>query len=230
MGVLKEKKGLQGRWPKTLSVFILPFVCFFLFRAFAFEPFVIPSESMLPNLLVHDHIIVNKHDYGLKFLWGDGWLVKFKQPSRGDVVVFRYPVNRNVFYIKRLIGLPGDEIIVRGMSVTVNGELYALEPTTHLNIFQESNGSKTYDVMYASELEQENEESKKYTVPEGSYFVMGDNRYNSQDSRYWGMLSSDLLVGKAIYTWLSCDEMLESAPFICNLQTIRKERLLKKID
>lgn len=232
MRIIKEKKGLQGRWSKTLTVFFLPFVFFFLFRAFGYEPFVIPSESMLPNLFVHDHIVVNKHEYGLKKLWGDGWLLQFKQPSRGDIVVFRYPLNRNVFYIKRLIGLPGDQITVRGMSLTVNGELYPLEPTTDLNIFQEANGLKTYQVVYSTDVEPfaGEEEIKKYTVPEGAYFVMGDNRYNSMDSRYWGMLSADLLVGKASFIWLSCDEMLESAPFLCNLQTLRTERLFKKIN
>ncbi|MBC7457361.1 MAG: signal peptidase I [Bdellovibrionaceae bacterium] len=228
---MKKKIGLQGRWPKTLVVFFFPLMVFFLFRGFVYEPFVIPSESMMPNLLIHDHIIVNKYTYGLRSLFTDGWLIKFKSPERSDVVVFRYPKNHNVFFIKRLIGLPGDEISVQGMSLKVNGQLYPLDPTVDVGVFSESNGVKNYDVAYYSEGDVDlKPEEKIFKVPPKSYFVMGDNRYNSHDSRFWGFVPENLLIGKASRVWLSCEEMLESAPFICNPQTIRGNRFFKKIE
>lgn len=228
---MKKKIGLQGRWPKTLLVFFFPLIIFFLFRGFIFEPFVIPSESMMPNLLIHDHIIVNKHEYGLRSLFTDSWMIKFKPPQRGDVVVFRYPKNHNVFFIKRLIGLPGDTISVQGMSLKVNGQLYPLEPAFEGGVFKEHNGVKSYEVAYYPDGDNDLQpEETSFKVPAKSYFVMGDNRYNSHDSRFWGFVPEKFLIGKASVVWLSCEEMLESAPFICNPQTFRAERFLKKIE
>ncbi len=228
---MKKKIGLQGRWPKTLLIFFFPLIIFFLFRGFVFEPFVIPSESMMPNLLIHDHIIVNKHDYGLRSPFVDGWLLKFTSPQRGDVVVFRYPKNHNVFFIKRLIGLPGDEITIQGMSLKVNGELYSLEPAFETGLFKESNGKKSYEVAYYPEDDNETfQEEKVFKVPPNSYFVMGDNRYNSHDSRFWGFVPDKFMIGKASVIWMSCEEMLESAPFICNPQSFRRDRFMKKIE
>lgn len=228
---MKKKIGLQGRWPKTLVVFFFPLMVFFLIRGFVYEPFVIPSESMMPNLLIHDHIIVNKHTYGLRSLFTDSWLIKFAPPERGDVVVFRYPKNHNVFFIKRLIGLPGDEITIQGMSLKVNGQLYPLDPAFDVGVFNENNGAKSYDVAYYSDGDVDLQpEEKVFKVPAKSYFVMGDNRYNSHDSRFWGFVPDKFLIGKASRVWLSCEEMLESAPFICNPQTFRRERFFKTIE
>ena len=229
--MLKKKIGSQGRWPKTLLIFSFPFLVFFLFRGFMFEPFVIPSESMMPNLLIHDHIVVNKHTYGLRSLFTDNWLVQFREPQRGDVVVFRYPKNHNVFFIKRLIGLPGDEIKVQGMSLKVNGELYPLDPAFEAGVFSEYNGAKAYEVAYFADGEDDvRGEEKVFKVPAKSYFVMGDNRYNSHDSRFWGFVPEKFLIGKASAIWMSCEEMLDSAPFLCNPQSFRRERFFKKID
>lgn len=229
--MLKKKIGLQGRWPRTLFIFSLPFVIFFLFRGFMYEPFVIPSESMMPNLLIHDHIVVNKHTYGVRSLFTDHWLIKFREPQRGDVVVFRYPKNHNVFFIKRLIGLPGDEIRVQGMSLKVNGELYPLDRAFEAGVFNEYNGSKSYEVAYFADGENDIQiEEKVFKVPAKSYFVMGDNRYNSHDSRFWGFVPEKFLIGKASGIWMSCEEMLDSAPFLCNPQSFRRERFFKKID
>jgi signal peptidase I len=228
-----KKIGLQGRWPKTLFVFFLPFILFYLIRSFFLEPFVIPSESMLPNLMIHDHILVNKNTYGLRSLFSDSWWIKFQSPKRGDVVVFRYPENLNVFFIKRLIGLPGDQIKVRGMSLKVNDKLYSLEPDFEPNLFFENNGEKAYKIAFLSDSDRDeslDSEEKIFTVPDHSYFVMGDNRYNSHDSRFWGFVPDQLLIGKAQYIWMSCEDTLESAPFICNPQTFRFNRFLQKID
>ena len=128
MSLIKKKIGKQGTWPQALLTFFLPLVLVFLFRWLLFEPFVIPSESMVPNLLIHDHIIVKKFAYGFKPPLGDGWLWKFQDPKRGDVVVFRFPENRDIFFIKRLIGLPGDEITVQNGQIAVNGQPWSLAP------------------------------------------------------------------------------------------------------
>lgn len=245
MSLIRPKKGKQGRWPNALLLFFLPLILFFSFRWLVLETFVIPSESMVPNLFVHDHIIVQKYVYGIKPVMGDGWLIKWAEPKRGDVVVFRYPENRDVFFIKRLVGLPGDSIEINGMNVKVNGELLELnpvaQPPTEISFrvayqppaeyYSEKLGDKSYfvrfegDAVTAADLG-----AKTFTVAPGSYFVMGDNRYNSQDSRVWGNLPRDLLVGRARFVWFSCDKMLEAAPYICDPLSLRLERFFKTIN
>jgi signal peptidase I len=221
----RTKIGKQGRWPQALVLFFLPIFLIFGLRWFFYEPFVIPSESMVPNLYIHDHILVQKFAYGLKPPMGDGWLFKWSQPGRGDVIVFRYPENRDVFFIKRLIGLPGDIIRTKGMSLTVNGNIYSLDPYGGTGDFEEFNLQKKYIVRFDQESNFDQTEEREYIVPENSFFVMGDNRFNSHDSRFWGFVSQDLLVGKAQFIWLSCEETLVSMPFICNPATLRSERL-----
>ncbi len=242
--MIQKKIGQQGRWPRTLLLFFFPFILFFLIRHFILEPFVIPSESMLPQLKIHDHILVNKYHYGLRSFFSDTWLIRWNQPQRGDIIVFRYPENRNIFFIKRLIGLPGDRIEVRGMSLKINNQLYALEPDAQFeNIFIENNGSKKYSVMVSgidvvdqslSDNKKENLTSdeegwKTFTVSEKSYFVMGDNRFNSHDSRFWGAVPENLLIGKAFTIWMSCEEMLESAPSVCDPSTMRWDQFFKTL-
>lgn len=225
----RKKIGKQGRWPQALMLFFLPIFLIFSLRWFFYEPFVIPSESMVPNLYIHDHILVQKFSYGLKPPMGDGWLLKWSQPKRGDVVVFRYPENRDVFFIKRLIGLPGDKIKTKGMSLTVNDQIYHLEPMATIGELEEDNSEKKYIVRFDHSTGFDQTEEKEFTVPKKSYFVMGDNRFNSHDSRFWGFVPEDLLVGRAQLIWLSCEETLVSMPFICNPLTFRSERLFMGI-
>ncbi len=226
MNFPRLKIGKQGRWPQALVLFFLPIFLIFSLRWFFYEPFVIPSESMVPNLYIHDHILVQKFAYGLKPPMGDGWIFKWSQPERGDVIVFRYPENRDVFFIKRLIGLPGDVIKTKGMSLTVNGNLYSLEAIGGTGNFEErTNLQRTYTVRFDQESNFDQNEDKEFVVPKNSYFVMGDNRFNSHDSRFWGFVAEDLLVGKAQFIWLSCEETLVAMPFICNPATLRSERL-----
>lgn len=244
MSLIRPKKGKQGRWPYALLLFFFPLILFFSFRWLVIETFVIPSESMVPNLFIHDHILVQKYVYGIKPMMGDGWLINWSEPKRGDVVVFRYPENRDVFFIKRLVGLPGDKIEVRGMNVKINGELLDLQPIENpvqdisfrvayqpdaqyyseklgdINHFVRFEGTSAFDAAM---------ETKTFEVAPNSYFVMGDNRYNSQDSRFWGNLPKDLLVGRARYIWFSCEKMLEAAPYICDPLSLRLERLFKTI-
>lgn len=239
MNLIKQKIGKQGTWPQALLTFFLPLVLVFLFRWFLFEPFVIPSESMVPNLLIHDHIVVKKFSYGFKPPVGDGWLWKFKEPQRGDVVVFRFPENRDVFFIKRLIGLPGDQITVQNGQVAVNGIPWSLSPLEAgtqadedvFNYYTEtSDNEESHIIRLFTKYDHLLPEEKKYTVPEHSYFVMGDNRDQSHDSRFWGFMNEDLLVGQASLIWMSCEETLISAPFICDPLRLRSRRFFKTIN
>ena len=245
MSLIRAKKGKQGRWPYALLLFFFPLILFFSFRWLVLETFVIPSESMVPNLFIHDHILVQKFVYGIKPVMGDGWLVNWAEPKRGDVVVFRYPENRDVFFIKRLVGLPGDKIEVKGMNVKINGELLDLKPVenpvqdisfrvaypSEAQYYVEKLGDINHFVRFEGEAATPVDmESKTFVVAPNSYFVMGDNRYNSQDSRYWGNLPKDLLVGRARYIWFSCEKMLEAAPYICDPLSLRLERLFKTIN
>ncbi len=239
MGLIKKKIGKQGTWPQALLTFFLPLVLVFLFRWFLFEPFVIPSESMVPNLLIHDHIIVKKFSYGFKPPMGDGWLWKFQQPNRGDVVVFRFPENRDVFFIKRLIGLPGDEIIVQNGQISVNGKPWSLVPVDAetypdediFNYYHENADDQiSHIIRLFTKYEHIMPGEKKFKVPERSYFVMGDNRDQSHDSRFWGFVAEEFLVGKASLIWMSCEETLVSAPFICDPLRLRSRRFFKTIN
>ena len=243
--IIRNKVGKQGRWPNALFLFFSPLIIFLCLRWVFFEPFVIPSESMVPQLLIHDHVIVKKYSYGLKPLWGDGWLINWNKPKRGDTVVFKYPENKNVYFIKRVVGLPGDTVEINNMTVKINGELNALTPVAAEDLSASSYLDEMSDAEYYLErLPQENEshfvryesrdslseEPKIFHVPENSYFMMGDNRNNSHDSRFWGYVRFDELVGKAQLIWLSCEEMLVSAPVICNPTSLRKDRFMKTIN
>lgn len=240
----RKKIGLQGRWPNALFIFALPIFLIFAFRWFVYEPFVIPSESMVPNLLIHDHILVKKYSYGLKMPLGDGWLFRWKQPERGDIIVFRYPENRDVFFIKRLIGLPGDRVLVQSGQITVNGKPWVIDSqmdmgqvdqdrfTYYDEIIQpEQLGVKPHTIRLFSQGEHLGSSGQtEFIVPEHSYFAMGDNRDQSHDSRFWGFIPEDLLVGKAFLIWMSCEETLVSAPFICDPLRLRVDRFFKIIE
>lgn len=230
MSLLKKKIGKQARWPQTLLLLFSPVLLILSFRWFLFEPFVIPSESMVPNLMIHDHIVVKKWSYGIKPPFGDGWLVrKASGPKRGDVVVFRFPENRNIFYIKRLIGLPGDKIKTHGKNLYINDLLIALETIGEDGQHLETIDNNQHIVRFADNSGFDESLEKEITVPEKSFFVMGDNRYNSYDSRFWGSVPEELLVGKAVKIWLSCEETLESISFLCDPLKLRKDRFLKDI-
>jgi signal peptidase I len=239
----RAKIGRQGTWPQALALFFLPLFLIFAFRWFVYEPFVIPSESMVPNLLIHDHILVKKFSYGLKWPIGDGWLYKWREPTRGDVIVFRYPENRDVFYIKRLIGLPGDKITVQNGQISVNDKPWVIQnvmPGSYpdedtFNYFieevqPERPDHKTHVVRFFSKEEHLGPEEKEFIVPAKSYFAMGDNRDQSHDSRFWGFIPEEFLVGRAHLIWLSCEETLESAPFICDPLRLRVNRFFQILE
>jgi signal peptidase I len=184
-----------------------------LLRSFLYEPFRIPSDSMMPTLVHGDFIFVNKWRYGLRLPVLNTRVLPIGEPARGDVIVFRKPTDPPVVMIKRLIGLPGDTIRVSGGRVWVNGttsrfevgELYsgpkkAENPFSHVGV--EQLGDVTHGVLLNKARSSADGE---WRVPEGHYFMMGDNRNNSEDSRFAdvGVVPADLIIGKAEAIWLS---------------------------
>lgn len=250
-----KKLGKQGTWGSALFLFFAPLFIIFFLRWIFIEPFVIPSKSMMPNLLVHDHILVLKYSYGIKVPFGDGWIFKIKRPQRGDIVVFRYPENRDIFFIKRLIGLPGDHIKVENGQIILNDEPWTIQrmeentsrvidkdeenkfnyftetiPTDQADNFTQNNNQSIHLVRLFSNQEHANSTTNDFTVPPNSYFVMGDNRDQSHDSRYWGYVDEKYLIGRAAYIWLSCEDTLLMAPMICDPLKLRFERIFKKVE
>jgi signal peptidase I len=187
-----------------------------LIRSFLFEPFRIPSDSMMPTLLDGDFIFVNKYAYGLRLPVINTKIVAIDSPHRGDVIVFRLPSDPSTNYIKRLIGLPGDHIAVRDDQLYVNGEKIEVQlngfyegvgqsAARNLNarLGTERLGSVVHQVLYQSRRPDDYDQ----VVPEGHYFFMGDNRDNSRDSRFpeVGFVPERNLVGKAVRIWLNWD-------------------------
>lgn len=205
-------------FPVILAVLVL--------RSFIVEPFRIPSESMLPTLLKGDFILVNKFAYGLRLPVLNTKLIGNGQPARGDVVVFRYPLEPTIAYIKRVVGLPGDRLEYRGNQLFVNGQPAPLTPLAGnaaepgYRQFDERldqvehriqvlvNGRWGLAGFWAGlqpRREPDGMVAWEYQVPAGHYFVMGDNRDNSSDSRVWGPLPEENLIGKAFFIWMNWD-------------------------
>ncbi|NTS76423.1 signal peptidase I [Catenovulum sp. SM1970] len=214
---------------------IFPVVAFvFVLRSFLYEPFQIPSGSMMPTLLVGDFILVEKYAYGLKNPVTAKNIVEFDGPERGDIAVFKYPENPTLDYIKRVVGLPGDRIIYRNKHLFVLPKCDAdatdcsrnyiqakLEPTDEQGAFfqgpypLEQYESNLLDVEHnilvnpavadrvGAYFQQPSTQQDEWVVPEGQYFVLGDNRDNSTDSRFWGFVTREQLVGEAVAIWMS---------------------------
>jgi signal peptidase I len=188
-----------------------------LIRSFLFEPFRIPSDSMMPTLLDGDFIFVNKFTYGLRLPVVNTEVVKLGQPDRGDVVVFRLPSDPATNYIKRLVGLPGDHVTVRDKRVWINGELQQLTPDGVYEGFGHTGAQIAFEqlgVVPHRVLHIPNRPSYDFddVVPPGHFFFMGDNRDNSRDSRFpeVGYVPEDMVVGKAVVIWLNWN--LPNAP------------------
>ena len=181
-----------------------------LLRSFVVEPFHIPSSSMVPTLLVGDFILVNKFDYGLRLPVIHSKILSIGEPKRGDVIVFRFPPNPKIDYIKRVIGLPGDHIVYRGETLYINGQqvpdkvlgLYTGPDQMGAVLHQEDLDGVKYDTLIIPGMQHKQGE---WTVPPGEYFVMGDNRDNSSDSRYWGFVPQQNILGRAFFVWMNWD-------------------------
>lgn len=209
----------------------------FLFRSFAYEPFRIPSGSMLPTLHIGDFILVNKYEYGLRLPVANKKIVTLGSPKRGDVIVFRYPVDPSYDYIKRVVGIPGDVVEYTDKRLFVNGKemvrtdpvdwvapdtMRTLTKTTenldgvlHETAVDDSRGSGLYGRPYPAALWVCSYRENGFTcrVPADSYFVMGDNRDNSEDSRYWGIVPDENLVGRAFFIWANFSDFSRIGSF-----------------
>ena len=208
---VNEKNKILG-WLNRQAKSFLPILLIVLFlRSFLAEPFRIPSGSMLPTLLIGDYILVNKYEYGIKLPITKMQVIEMSKPQRGDVVVFRYPANKKINFIKRVIGIPGDKIKYVDKKIYVNDVEYIKnKQLTHqyiddfgreeLDIFIESQDNKKYHILNDNMSPANDDEFK---VPEKHYFVMGDNRDHSSDSRYWGFVPEENLVGEAFLIWMN---------------------------
>lgn len=173
-------------------------------RSFLIEPFQIPSGSMLPTLEVGDFILVNKYQYGLRLPVAGTKVVEIEDPQRGDIVVFKFPQDGKTNYIKRVIGLPGDTIRYDEKQLFINGNLVderLLAKLSPYKLYEEKVGDTTHKLI-EHQLRRNIESEGEWIVPENSYFVMGDNRDNSNDSRFWGFVPDELIVGKAFAIWM----------------------------
>ena len=206
-----------GKPIEMFGSFFPIFLLVLVFRSFFFEPFKIPSSSMVPTLLIGDFIVVNKFAYGLRLPVLNNRFLELGDPERGDVVVFRYPVDGRTNYIKRVIGLPGDQIAYRSKTLFINGEPVVQEnigrytgeginrnrPGTQMLRRSEELADVEHDILINTARPRQR--SQSWEVPEGHYFVMGDNRDMSQDSRSWGFVPEENLVGRASRIWMHWD-------------------------
>lgn len=239
----------KANFKNSFGLLFLSVAIFMFFRWIILEPFIIPSGSMIPSLLINDHIVVAKWSYGIRLPFSKKWLTQ-RLPERGEVVVFS-SVERDDFYmIKRVIGLPGDviEILSHG-ELRVNGETVARQavapevlaknsfyPVTlddvgqnfdGLDFYIETMGARRYTVIL--DRDGVRWDDQKFTVPDGHLFLMGDNRDSSRDSRFWGALPQENLVGRALFVWLSCTQTLVQVNYLCDPAHIRWQRLFYPI-
>lgn len=199
-------EGARSLFPVILGVLVL--------RSFIVEPFRIPSGSMMPTLVAGDFILVNKFAYGLRLPVVHSKILSVDEPKKGDVIVFRYPENPSEDYIKRVVGVPGDHIIYRDKILTINGKV---QPQTLQGEYvgQGATASMTGASVRSEDLAGVKhrilvnyspfDRDVDFVVPKGQYFVFGDNRDNSRDSRYWGTVPEANLVGKAFLIWMHWD-------------------------
>ncbi len=227
--VLRKNRlvGVDEPWYVEYAKSFFPVILLvFVLRSFLVEPFKIPSGSMMPTLLAGDYILVNKFTYGLRVPILNYTFIEMNKPKQGDVIVFHYPPNPKIDYIKRVIGVPGDKIQYLDKQLIINGKKlevtfendyeYAMQGANIISArkSKEQLGDVPHDILVHDIPNQYNpdmpgaklQDGETITVPEGSYFAMGDNRDNSADSRVWGFVPEHNLVGKAFYIWMNFDQ------------------------
>ncbi|HDR9472515.1 signal peptidase I [Burkholderia multivorans] len=234
---LRDEKLRQPWWLEYTASFFPVILAVFVVRSFIVEPFKIPSGSMVPTLLVGDFILVNKFEYGLRMPITNTKITQGSPLARGDVVVFRYPKDESVDYIKRVIGLPGDTVAYQDKQLTINGQpvpetplpdYFDDERQNYAKQFEETIGNKknailnnpavppfvmgAYDYPYRDNCTY-NSRGVICKVPPGHYFMMGDNRDNSADSRYWGFVPDKNIVGRAFFIWMNFSDLKRIGSF-----------------
>jgi len=192
----------------------------FLLRSFIVEPFRIPSGSMLPTLEIGDFLLVNKFQYGLRLPIIYKKIIPIKKPERGDIMVFRYPRDPQVNYIKRVMGLPGDTVEYKAKRLFINGAEIKFSDDSNYS-FEDAGGTNYTVDRFVADLEDDKSHAVllnprrkdfrqgQWVVPEDQYFVMGDNRDHSADSRVWGFVPEENIVGKAFFIWFHWDTVTE---------------------
>ena len=237
----------KGFWTHGPGSFLIAIGCALMIRWLFLESYVIPTSSMIPTLLVNDHIFVNKISFGLRIPFTEKWLVNWGEPQRGDVVIFKFPESRSKYFIKRVIGVPGDRIYYE------NGQLYVNEAVVEKSIpklrkadeqwltdeqkehfvqWEESLNDHNYSILL-KKGERDGESFGPITVPAEHYFVMGDSRDNSEDSRMWEperrFVPQHYIVGRAAFVWLSCEKTFSFLPILCNPLSVRFSRIFQNI-
>ena len=244
-----KQKRLSVELLKSVSSFVGIAILILAFRWLFVEPFVIPSGSMIPSLLIRDHIAVNKFAYGIRYPFMKKYFWRRAIPKRGDVVVFRSTEDRKIM-VKRVVGLPGDVVFLdENGQVWINSEKLSREgisdPKNSKEFYlvsERSLGASYEDYDFFVEQTEKHKyrviqkvsiysrwPSEIYKVPEDSVFVLGDNRDNSSDSRSWGFLPLDNIMGRAFGIWLSCEESFFSLRILCDPATIRGKRMFSRI-
>jgi len=234
----RRPEGAKDPWWVEYGAGFFPVILFvFVLRSFVVEPFKIPSGSMIPTLEVGDFILVNKFTYGIRLPIINKKIIEINQPKRGDVMVFRYPVNPSQDYIKRVVGIPGDKVAYQNKRLTINGkpvetrrigdylhperlfysqQLVEKEDGAEHRILNDEDApafisgaslfSHRENCLY-------NNSGVICTVPPGHYFMMGDNRDNSRDSRFWGFVPDENIVGKAFFIWFNFSNLKRIGSF-----------------
>jgi signal peptidase I len=210
----QKKKSFYKEW---VEPFLIAAIVALFIRQFAVEAFKIPSGSMIPTLAIGDHLLVNKFIYGPRIPFTDSRIFTWREPKRGEIIVFKYPENEDKNFIKRVVGVPGDKIQIVNGKLMVNDQAVPITPAAGPAdksvekgqsigipmVYEEQLGTVRHEIQYLTDQSRKNE--GPWLVPKDSVFVMGDNRDNSQDSRFWGFVKYNKILGRALIIYWSWD-------------------------